>query len=323
MEVPPADRGRADVGRLHTPVCRLLHVAVPILQAGMATATTPALVAAVSNAGGLGIIGGLNRSLDDLRREIREVRELTNRPFGVNHVVCQLDQAAVQMTLAQRVPVLSLSWGRAPELTYQAHDAGIKVVHMVTTPEEAGQVAADGADVIIAQGTEGGGHVGTMATLPLVPQVVDVVGEVPVLAAGGIADGRGLAAVIMLGAQGALIGTRFLATPEARARGHSKDVILNSLGSQTVASRFYDDVLGRVWPGALVRSIQHPLLDEWGQRPQDWALAADQLKPSLEAAIEAGDFVLAGESSGLIHDIVPAGELVGRIAREAEALLGG
>ena len=308
--------------RLRTPVCSLLGIDVPVLQAGMSTNTTPELVAAVSSAGGLGIIGGLNRTPDELRREIRRVRELTSRPFGVNHVVCLIDKAAVEMTIAQRVSVLSLAWGRAPDLTYQAHEAGIKVVHMVSTPEEAGQVAADGADVIVAQGTEGGGHVGTMSTLPLVPQVIDVVGGVPVLAAGGIADGRGLAAVLMLGAQGALMGTRFLATPEARGRGQSKDVILNALGSQTVASKFYDDVLGKVWPGAIVRSIQHPLLDEWGQRPQDWEEAADQLRPSLEAAIAAGEFVLAGESSGLIHDIVPAGELVSRIAREAEALLG-
>jgi NAD(P)H-dependent flavin oxidoreductase YrpB (nitropropane dioxygenase family) len=308
--------------RLRTPVCSLLGIDVPILQAGMATSTTPELVAAVSSAGGLGIVGGLGRTPDELRREIRRVRELTSRPFGVNHVVCLIDETAVEMTLAQRVSVLSLSWGRAPDLTYRAHEAGIKVVHMVSTPEEAGQVAADGADVIIAQGTEGGGHVGMMSTLPLVPQVVDAVAGVPVLAAGGIADGRGLAAVLMLGAQGALIGTRFLATPEARGRGQSKDVILNALGSQTVASKFYDDVLGRIWPGAIVRSIQHPLLDEWGHRPEDWALAADQLRPSLEAAIAAGEFVLAGESSGLIHDIVPAGELVSRIAREAEALLG-
>ena len=311
------------MNRLHTAVCKLLRIAIPILQAGMARATTPELVAAVSNAGGLGIIGGLSRTPDELRNEIREVRELTDRPFGVNHVVCRMDRAAVQMTLAQRVPVLSLAWGRATDLTYQAHEAGIKVIHMVSTPEEAGQVASDGADVIVAQGSEGGGHVGTMSTMSLVPQVVDLVGGVPVLAAGGIADGRGLAAALMLGAQGALIGTRFLATPEARGRGHSKDVILNALGSQTVASKFYDDVLGIVWPGALVRSIEHPLLDEWADRQQEWTLAADQLRPALEAAITSGDFVLAGESAGLVHDIVPAGELVARIAKEAENLLGG
>src|ERR1700682_2183702 len=270
---------------LHTPVCDLLGIDVPIFQAGMARYTTPQLVAAVSNAGGLGIIGGLGRSPDELRSEIRQVRELTSRPFGVNHVVCQLDHAAVQVTLAQRVPVLSLAWGRAADLTYQAHEAGSKVIHMVATPEEAGLVASDGADVVIAQGTEGGGHVGMMGTLPLVPMVIDVVGDVPVLAAGGIADGRGLAAALMLGAQGALIGTRFLATPEARGNGHSKDVILNALGSQTVASKFFDDVLGQVWPGAVVRTIQHPLLEEWADRPQEWTLAAEQLRPALQSAL--------------------------------------
>jgi len=311
------------MSKLHTPVCKLLGIELPILQAGMSRYTTPELVAAVSNAGGLGIIGGLSRTADELREEISRVRELTSRPFGVNHVVSQLDSAAVDVTLELRVPVLSLSWGRAGELARRARDAGVKVVHQVNSPEEAGKVAADGADVVVAQGTEGGGHVGGMSTLPLVPQVVDIVNAVPVLAAGGIADGRGLAAALMLGAQGVLIGTRFLATPEASGRGHSKDVILNALGSQTMASKFFDDVLGIRWPGALVRSIRNPLLDRWAQRQQDWTLAADQIRPSLEAAIAAGDFVLAGEAAGLIHDIVPAGELVTRIAREAEALLNG
>jgi len=310
------------MGNLQTPVCDLLGIQLPIFQAGMSTYTTPDLVAAVSNAGGLGIIGGLFRDADELHEEILKVRQLTSRPFGVNHVVSQLDPDAIDVTLELRVPVLSLAWGKADEIVRRAHDAGMKVIHQVNTPEEAGRAASAGADVIVAQGAEGGGHVGAMSTLPLVPQVIDVVNGVPVLAAGGIADGRGLAAVLMLGAQGALIGTRFLATPEASGRGHSKDVILNALGSQTVASKFFDDVLGLRWPGALVRSIRNPLLDRWAQRQQDWALAAEQIRPSLEAALAAGDFVIAGESAGLIHDIVPAGELVARIAREAEALLG-
>src|ERR1700737_2665672 len=172
--------------RLHTPVCELFEIDVPIFQAGMSKYTTRELVAAVSNAGGLGIIGGLGRTPDELRNEIRQVRELTSRPLGVNHVVCRLDPKAVEVTLAQRVPVLSLAWGRATELTYQAHEAGSKVVHMVATPEEAGLVASDGADVVIAQGTEGGGHGGRGGTRPVVPMVIDVVGDVPVLAAGGI-----------------------------------------------------------------------------------------------------------------------------------------
>jgi NAD(P)H-dependent flavin oxidoreductase YrpB (nitropropane dioxygenase family) len=306
---------------LHTPVCKLLGIDVPVFQAGMSTYTTPALVAAVSNAGGLGIIGGLGRTPDELRSEIKQVRELTSRPFGVNHVLCRLDAAALQVTLAQRVPVLSLAWGRSEELTYQAHEAGIKVLHMITTPEEAGLVASDGADVIVAQGTEGGGHVGLISTLPLIPLVVDVVGGVPVVAAGGIADGRGLAAAIMLGAQGALIGTRFLATPEARGRGHSKDVILNALGSQTSASIFFDEVMGQTWPGAIVRTITHPLIEQWAERQEEWADAAEELRPSLEAAVAAGHLVMAGESAGLVHDIVPAGELVGRIVHQAKELL--
>jgi NAD(P)H-dependent flavin oxidoreductase YrpB (nitropropane dioxygenase family) len=312
------------MSKLRTSICTLLGIEVPILQAGMSTYTSPELVAAVSNAGGLGIIGALGRTPDEVRGEIRRVRELTHRPFGVNHVVSQMDPEAVELTIGQRVPVLSLSWGRATELTERAHEVGTKVVHMVVTPEEAGLVASDGADVIVAQGTEGGGHVAAsgMATFTLVPQVVDLVRPVPVIASGGIADGRGLAAALMLGAQGALIGTRFLATPEAVGRGRSKDVILNAMGSQTVASKFFDDVLGIRWPGSVVRSIQHELLTEWAQRARhEWLQAADELKPALEAAVDAGDFVIAGESSGVIHDIVPAGELVQRIAREAEALL--
>src|SRR5487761_53750 len=281
------------MGKLQTPVCDLLGIQVPILQAGMSTYTTPELVAAVSNAGGLGIIGGLFRGADELRDEILKVRALTSRPFGVNHVVSQLDPDAIEVTLELRVPVLTLAWGRAEEIVRRAHDVGLKVIHQVNTPEEAGRAASGGADVIVAQGVEGGGHVGAMSTLPLVPQVVDIVNGVPVLASGGIADGR----------------------------GHAKDVILNALGSQTVASKFFDDVMGQRWPGALLRAIRNPLLDRWAQRQQDWTLAADQIRPSLEAALAAGDFVIAGESAGLIHDIVPAGELVTRIAREAEALL--
>ena len=155
------------------------------------------------------------------------------------------------------------------------------------------------------------------------PQAVDLVKPVPVMAAGGIADGRGLAAAIMLGAQGVLMGTRFLATVECHGRGHSKDLLLNSLGSQTLASKFYDDILGILWPGSVVRSIKNPILEEWARRPDEWAKEAEGLRPALQAAVNQGDFVLAGESVGLVHEILPAAEVVKRIAAEAEALLGG
>lgn len=310
------------MSKLRTPVCQLLGIEVPIVQAGMSTYTSAELVAAVSNAGGLGIIGALGRNRDDLRDEIRRVRALTSKPFGVNHVVCLIDDSCVELTLAQRVPVISLSWGRAAELTARAHDVGLKVIHQVTTPEEAGGTAAEGADVIIAQGTEGGGHVGiSMSTMAIVPQAVDIVNPVPVLAAGGIADGRGLAAAIMLGAQGVLMGTRFLATVECHGRGHSKDVLLNSLGSQTAASKFFDDMQGLMWPGAVVRSIRNPILDEWARRPDEWSRVADEVRPVLQAAVDRGDFVLAGQAVGLVHEILPAAEVVKRIVAEAEALL--
>ena len=317
------DQVAENVSRLHTPVCDLLGIELPIFQAGMATYTSAELVAAVSNAGGLGIIGALGRNRDDLRDEIRRVRNLTNKPFGVNHVVCRIDDACLELTLAQRVPVISLSWGRAAELTARAHDAGLKVLHQVTTPEDAGGVAAEGADVVIAQGAEGGGHVGSsMSTMALVPQAVDLVKPVPVVAAGGIADGRGLAAAIMLGAQGVLMGTRFLATVECHGRGHSKDALLNSLGSQTLSSKFYDDILGVLWPGSVVRAIKNPILEEWARKPPDeWGKEAEKIRPALQAAIANGDFVLAGEAVGLIHEIMPAGELVQKVAADAEALL--
>ncbi len=311
------------MSRLKTPVCDLLGIEVPIVQAGMSTYTSAELVAAVSNAGGLGIIGALGRNRDDLRDEIRRVRALTSKPFGVNHVVCLINDECVELTLAQRVPVLSLSWGRAAELTARAHEAGIKVVHQVTTPEEAGGVAAEGADVIVAQGNEGGGHVGTaMSTMALVPQAVDIVKPVPVIAAGGIADGRGLAAAIMLGAQGVVMGTRFLATIECHGRGHSKDVLLNSLGSQTLASKLYDDVLGLQWPGSVVRSVRNRILEDWARKPEEWAKAANELRPALQAAVDNGDFALAGESVGLVHEILPAAEVVKKVAADAELLLG-
>ncbi len=308
---------------LKTPVCDVLGIEVPILQAGMSTYTSAELVAAVSNAGGLGIIGALGRNKDDLRDEIKRVRALTSKPFGVNHVVSRIDDACVELSLSQRVPVISLSWGRATELTAKAHEAGLKVVHQVTTPEEAGGVAAEGADVVIAQGSEGGGHVATsMSTFAIVPQAVDLIKPVPVIAAGGIADGRGLAAAIMLGAQGVLMGTRFLATVEAHGRGHSKDALLNSLGSSTIASKFYDDVLGIPWPGSVVRAIRNPILEEWAKRPGEWMQKIDELRPQLQAAVANGDFVLAGEAVGLVHEILPAAEVVKRVAAEAEILLG-
>jgi len=305
---------------LHTPVCGLLGIDVPILQAGMSRYTTPQLVAAVSNAGGLGIIGGLGRTPDELRSEIRQVRELTSRPFGVNHVLCQLDPAAFQVTLAQRVPVLSLAWGRSDDLTYQAHEAGMKVVHMVSTPEEAGLVASDGADVVVAQGTEGGGHVGMMSTLPLVPLVVDLVGDVPVIAAGGIADGRGVAAALALGASGVMLGTRFVATRESLAPAFWKQAILEARGDQTGITDAFSGLYARAISNAFAAGYEAsgaPVL------PSLLQSSAAQDVYTASAAQGNRDYfpLLAGQSSGLIRNLPGAPEVVASLVAETRSAL--
>lgn len=166
---------------MRTRVCDLLGIEAPIAQAGMSTFTSAELVAAVSNAGGLGILGALLRPPDELRAEIRHIRTLTTRPFGVNHVIAHLDPSALATTFEEHVPVLSLAWGDPAPLVARAHAAGMRVVHQVPTAAEAAHAATAGVDVIVGQGTDGGGHVGFVGTLPLLPAVVD--------AARGVDDG--------------------------------------------------------------------------------------------------------------------------------------
>jgi NAD(P)H-dependent flavin oxidoreductase YrpB (nitropropane dioxygenase family) len=189
------------------------------------------------------------------------------------------------------------------------------------------KAARAGADVIIAQGTEGGGHVGWQTTLTLVPMVVDAVAPIPVLAAGGIADGRGLAAAIMLGADGVLLGTRFLASRESPLHPNFKQAILESDGHDTLLSEIPDVAAGLVWPGAMSRSRRNRFIERWAGR--EWALRQRQVgaKAALQAARKSGDVheaVLSmGQDAGLIHDIAPAAEIVGRIAQDAERILTG
>ncbi|HEX5417191.1 MAG TPA: nitronate monooxygenase, partial [Chloroflexota bacterium] len=213
------DLGAAARGPLHTRVCELLGIRHPIVLGGMGGATSPDLVAAVSNGGGLGTLGLSGRRPDDVTRLIGQIREGTSAPFGVNFLLFNVDDAAVQAALEQRPPVVTYAWAWSDQdlapYVERAHAAGARALYMVSTVADARRAVAAGADLVIAQGSEGGGHVGLMATLTLVPMVVDAVAPVPVLAAGGIADGRGLAAALALGADGVLLGTRFLATKES------------------------------------------------------------------------------------------------------------
>jgi NAD(P)H-dependent flavin oxidoreductase YrpB (nitropropane dioxygenase family) len=314
---------------IHTPVCDLLQIAHPIVLGGMASGTSVPLVAAVSNAGGLGTLGIARTSAEQIPKDIAAIREATNRPFGVNFLLFDAHEPAIEAALNGRPPVFSAAWARADQdlrrLFGRAHEAGSRVMYMVGTVPEALRAKAAGADVIVAQGTEGGGHVGWMASLVVLPMIVDAVGPTPVLAAGGIADGRGLAAALALGAQGALLGTRFLATKESPLHPNFKQAVLDSDGHDTVLTEVPDIARANVWPGAMARAQRNAFIARWAGR--EWELRARQpeVSAALERARETGDVdnapLLIGQDAGLIHDIPPAGEIVERIVAEAEALL--
>ena len=201
---------------LKTPLCDLLGIEVPIILAPMGTCTSAQFAAAVSNEGGLGGIGSLFRSTAAVKRDIEAVRKLTSRPFAINHIPQALDAEAFRYTLEAKPPVISFALDDPGDMIRQAHDVGSRVMLQVTTVAQAVRAAERGVDVIIAQGGESGGYCGEVSTMALVPQVVDAVSPIPVVAAGGIFDGRGAAAALMLGAAGINLGTRFLLRQKRR-----------------------------------------------------------------------------------------------------------
>ena len=314
---------------IHTPVCDLLQIRHPIALGGMAGSTSVPLVAAVSNAGGLGTLGIARTPAEQIPKDISAIRETTKAPFGVNFLLFMVREPAIDAALNARPPVFSAAWAREDQdlrtLFGRAHEAGSQVMYMAGTVPEALRAKAAGADVIVAQGTEGGGHVGWMASMAVLPMIVDAVGSTPVMAAGGIADGRGLAAALALGAQGVLLGTRFLATQESPLHPNFKQAVLDSDGHDTVLTEIPDIARASVWPGAMARSRRNAFIERWAGR--EWELRARQPEAAaaMERARETGDAdnasLLIGQDAGLIHDIPPAGEIVERIVAEAEALL--
>ena len=211
---------------LTTPLCDLFGIEVPIILAPMGTCTSAELAAAVSNEGGLGGVGSLFRTSAAVKRDIDTVRKLTSRPFAINHIPQTLDTEAFRYTLEARPAVVSFALGDPGDLVRQAHDVGSLVMLQVTTVAQAVQAAERGVDVIIAQGGEAGGYCGEVSTMTLVPQVVDAVSPIPVVASGGIFDGRGIAAALMLGAVGGSLGTRIIASKEAPGSEEWKQAIL-------------------------------------------------------------------------------------------------
>ena len=310
---------------LHTPICDLLGITYPVIQAGMSIFTSAELAAAVSNAGGLGSLGVWRRATTDLTRQLTLIRDSTSRPFAVNHVVPDLDEGNFALTLAARPPVISFALGDPGDLVKQAHDVGSLVMHQVTTVQQAYQAAERGVDVIIAQGGEAGGYGGSVAALALIPQVVDAVSPVPVVAAGGIADGRGLAAALMLGAAGINLGTRFLASEEAPISPAWKHMVVAAGSGDAVKVEFLNDIYpvpGTTGYGTSLRVLRTPFVDTWHGRGDAVRHDVERLRGELQVAAQADRFhellPTAGQSAGLIHDILPAGEIVRRIVVEAE-----
>jgi NAD(P)H-dependent flavin oxidoreductase YrpB (nitropropane dioxygenase family) len=314
---------------IRTPVCDLLDIEHPIALGGMGSATSPALVAAVSRAGGLGALGCHYLTPAQIRERAVAIRRETNKPFGLNFLVFDMREDSFTEALSLRPAVMQFAWARPDQdlksLFDRAHEAGCKITHMAGTVPEAVRAARAGADIVIAQGTEGGGHVGWMASMPLIPMVVDAVAPIPVLAAGGFADGRGLVAALSLGADGILLGTRFLATVESPLHPNFKQAIVDSDGHDTQLSEIPDIAAGQVWPGAMTRSRRNRFVERWAGR--EWALRQDRAQAiaRLRAAREAGDVdegpLSMGQDAGLIHDIPPAADIVRRIAQEAEEIL--
>lgn len=328
---------------LSTPACETLAVNLPIVQAPIGSATCPELAAAVSNAGGLGTLAVTWRSLEQTRQVVERTRALTDRPFGVNLV---LDEATTRqptdehlaVCLEAGAPVVSLSFGDPTPYVDQVHAADATLAASVGSAAEARAAEAAGVDVVVAQGWEAGGHVQSeVATMPLVPRVVDAV-DVPVVAAGGISDGRSVAAVLALGADGAWLGTRFLATEEANVARAYRDRVLDADETET----FYGGLFDGGWPGTPHRVLRNSTVEAWeshgcpapGERPgEDEEVGrypngqpVERYGDDIPVAGMEGDLeamaLYAGQSAGGVGEVQPAGTVVEELVEETRTTIG-
>jgi nitronate monooxygenase len=302
-----------------------LGVRHPILLAPMDVVADGRLAAAVSHAGGFGIIGG---GYGDASWLTREMDAAGDAQVGVGFITWSLSRQPhlLDLVLERRPPAVMLSFGEVQPHAESIKTAGALLLCQVQTLDQARQAIAHGADVLIAQGAEAGGHGMSRGTLTLVPAVVDVAGDIPVAAAGGIADGRGLAAALMLGADGVLMGTRFYASQEAAALLGAKDRLVAASGDATIRSILFDIARRNVWPAPYTgRVLANRFTERWRGRELELLQRQAEEAARYDAARAAGDFdtaaVIAGEAVDLISDIPPASEIVERVATEAEALL--
>ena len=318
-----------------TPICRRIGIRYPVFQAGMGFVAHAELAAAVSNAGGLGCIGSGSMGARELKEQIRRCKAMTDRPFGVDILFAEVKadprnptvigyasnvQRLIDVTFEERIPVIVSGLGNPAGIIERAHKSGVVVMSLCGNVKQARRLEASGVDVIIAQGHEAGGHTGRVGTMTLVPQIVDAV-RVPVLAAGGLADGRGLVAAIALGAEGVWMGSRFIASVEAFAHPNYKNKVVEIDEEGTTITRCHS--------GKPCRLIRNKFTDSWVGREAEikpfpiqsveygFPLAE---KARYEGKIEEGGMA-CGQSAGLINSVKPAGEIVHDVMREAQAVL--
>jgi nitronate monooxygenase len=334
---------------LGTPLCQRLGIEHPVWCAGMGAAAGPELVAAVSEAGGLGVLGAAGAPAEEIRRRVRRVRELTGWPFGVNFIIAGADSVedrefirAEVAAAAERAAVVVLFWGDPAPYVEAGHRGGALVVVQVGSAAEARAAAVAGADAVIAQGVEAGGHVrGITPVWELLPQVVAAVAPLPVLASGGIGDGAGVARALRLGAQGVSLGTRFVASDEAWAHPEYKRRITASTAADTV----YGELFDVWWPDAPHRVLRNRLVEVWeaagrpppGQRPGEGTPIGTVVRssgqktdwPRYAVGVAGPDFdgdvddapLWAGQSCTVVNDIKPAALIVHDLAAGAEAAI--
>ena len=307
---------------MKTRVSERLGIAYPIIQGGMAWVAEHHLAGAVSAAGGLGLIGAASAPAEWVRQEIRKVREMTDRPFGVNIMLMSpYAREVAQVVAEEKVPVVTTGAGNPEPYMPLWKEAGVKVIPVVASVALARRMERLGADTVVAEGCESGGHIGETTTMNLVPQVADAV-SVPVIAAGGIADGRQMAAAFMLGAEAVQVGTRFVASTEALVHENYKNRVVKAGDTDTVVTG---------------RSHNHPIRSLRNSMTREYLKMESEGRPfeeleqmtlgSLRRAVQEGDVVhgsvMCGQSAGLVHEIISCEEIMKKMTEQAEKLLAG
>ncbi|CAN7519616.1 nitronate monooxygenase family protein [Phenylobacterium sp. LjRoot164] len=311
---------------LHTPLCDLLGVKHPIMLAGMGGVSYAELVAAVSNAGGYGVLGMAGRTPDFIRDEMRKVKSLTDKPFGVDLLAASPESltASVEIIIEEGASSFVAGLGVPMPIMEKLKKAGLKVMVVCGAVKHAVKAEQAGCDAVICQGGEGGGHTGLVGTMPLVAQAVEAV-KIPVVAAGGLYDGRGLAAALTLGATGVWMGTRFIASQEAHAGEMYRQAILEAADEDTIRTRSYS--------GKPMRVKKNPYVEEWETRPQDIQPFPMQAMLSTREGVMGGiggqlegldpdrSCFAMGQSAGGVHEVLPAATIVANLIKEAEAAI--